>query len=369
MGKRIKERLFPEYLKAEFPIAMERYRKCDQIKPKSQIKKEIRQYKKFWGCYPYDYFLADMYRADNPITREGIINYIPAFFWYELFLPHHTSYLNSSIIDNKIFTENIFQGLGINQPETLCRIINNTLYSSTMVKSTFMQIMREIEMKSPAKLFIKPAGSGAGRGIYTFHRNDMGQYIGCQNNILTEHLLFALSKNTDYIVQAGVVQDPELSKIFPGSINTCRILTENIDGVSRAVCAILRVGQGQSDIDNASAGGIFLKIDLDNGRIGDYAMTKKFEQLWEHPDTHFKFRNFVIPRWSEIRRFAENSADKLPLFTHLGWDIASCINGPLAIETNMSPGIESLQFVNGGLREKFGINDPDYYWKNPGKRV
>jgi hypothetical protein len=41
----------------------------------------------------------------------------------------------------------------------------------------------------------------------------------------------------------------------------------------------------------------------------------------------------------------------------------------MAIEVNLGPGIESLQISHGGLREAFGITDPDYYWKNLGKRV
>jgi hypothetical protein len=366
--QRIKEKLFPEYLKNEFPIAMERYRKCDQVKPTSQMKKEIRSYKKFWKCYPYFYFLADLYRVDNQLSPEEILNYIPAFFWDELYLPHHTDYMNSPLIDNKIFTTDIFRGLGIPQPETISSVIDNRLYSSTMKKTTFDKIILDIEKQRPEKIFLKPAESGAGRGILIFHRTNGGPYITRQNDKFDEHLLLTKSKNTDYIIQAGVIQNPELSKIFPGSVNTCRIVTENLDGVSRAVCAILRVGSGQSDIDNASTGGMFIKIDMESGRVGDYAITMKYEKLLEHPDTNFKFHHFIIPQWTEIRKLAETSAEKLPLFVHLGWDIALSLRGPLVIETNLNPGINTLQFANGGLREKFGITDPDYYWKNPGKR-
>jgi hypothetical protein len=63
-----------------------------------------------------------------------------------------------------------------------------------------------------------------------------------------------------------------------------------------------------------------------------------------------------------------DSADKLPFFTHLGWDIALTREGPVAIEVNLGPGIEGLQIACGGLRKVFQIEDPDYYWKNPGKR-
>ena len=170
-------------------------------------------------------------------------------------------------------------------------------------------------------------------------------------------------------MQAGVLQDKEISTIFPGSVNTIRIITENLRGESRIVCAMLRMGRGQSGIDNASPGGIFIGIDIENGKVRDHARSKLNEKFSRHPDTGFEFRNFTISRWDEIQRFTIESADKIPLFAHLGWDIALTHEGPIAIETNINMGIESLQIANGGLREKFGITNPDYYWKNPGKRI
>jgi len=368
-GKRIKEKLYPGYLVPEFKKAMERYRVCDTIKKKPQIKKEIRLYKKFWGCYPYDYFLCDLYRADNQITQEEIINYIPAFFWYELYLPHHTSYNYSQIIDNKILTEQIFRSLKIPQADTFCLVINNKLYSSEMVKSTFDQILHDIKQNNPDKIFVKPAESCAGRGIYIFNKTDSGLYATREKIIFNDNFLSMISRDKNYIVQPGVLQNQDISKIFPGSVNTCRIITENKEGVSRVVCAVLRIGRGQSDIDNASAGGIFLKIDINSGKVGEQAMSYELEKYSEHPDTHFVFHNSKIPRWNEIRKFAVESADKFPLFAHLGWDIALTMNGPIAIETNLSPGIEVHQIPSGGLRQEFSITDPNYYWKTLGKRL
>jgi hypothetical protein len=372
---KLKEKLYPQYdstvLSNRLLIAnaMKRYRDCDDRKNPAQIKTEIQAYKKFWKCYPHDYFLCDLYRRDNPITTEALINYIPSFFWYYLYLPHHTSYNFSLIINNKIFTEQFFQGLNIPQPKTLCRIINGNLYSPQMERCTFHQAQQEITENSYEKLFVKPAWGGGSKGIYIFHKNASGIYTTHQNLVLDENFLAKIGKTNNYIIQAGIIQDHEISKIYPGSVNTCRIVTENYNGVSRVVCGVLRIGRGQNEVDNASAGGIFLKIDITTGNVGDQAMSYDYEKFSEHPNTHFVFHNFKIPQWDEIRKFAMVSSDKLPFFTHLGWDIALTDLGPVAIETNLSPGIEVLQIPYGGLREVFGITDPDYYWKNPGKRL
>ena len=63
------------------------------------------------------------------------------------------------------------------------------------------------------------------------------------------------------------------------------------------------------------------------------------------------------------------NAKRLPQFTYLGWDIALTRRGPLAIETNLGFGLDSYQIALGGLREPFQISDPQFYWKNKGKRV
>jgi glutathione synthase/RimK-type ligase-like ATP-grasp enzyme len=67
-------------------------------------------------------------------------------------------------------------------------------------------------------------------------------------------------------------------------------------------------------------------------------------------------------------KFAKESAGKLPFFAHLAWDIALTEEGPVVIEINLSPGISGLQMSCGGLRRVFSIQNPEYYWKNPGNR-
>ena len=376
IGMKLKEKFYPKYdsnpvysPRSLIANAMKRFKDCDAKKSRYQIKSEIQAYKKFWKCYPYDYFLCNLYRADNFVTKDEIINYIPGFFWYYLFLPHHTSYNLKSIINNKIVTEQFFQSLRISQPKTLCKIINGNLYSSQMVRCTFNQVQHEIADNLYEKLFVKPAWGGGSKGIHIFHKNDSGIYTTHQNMIFDENFLSSIGRTKDYILQPGVVQDQGISKIYPKSVNTCRIITENYEGVSHAVCGVLRLGRGQNEVDNASAGGIFLKIDMKSGTVGDEAMSYDYEKFSEHPDTRFVFHDFKISGWDKILKVATESADKLPFFTHLGWDIALTESGPIAIETNLNPGIEVLQIPYGGLREKFGIMDPGYYWKNTGKRL
>lgn len=349
--------------------AMERFRNCDNKKNKSRIKREIQLCKKYWKCYPHHYFTNNLYRADKEFTDEELINYIPQFYWFNVFLPHYSSPRFYLIGENKIIIEQFFKALKISQPKTLCILLNGYVYSSGMERLTGNQVQNELIQNNPEKLFVKPAEGCGGKGIHIFHKNDPGHFVTKDNVSFDQHFLDTIGKDQDYIVQHGVTQSREISEIYPESVNTFRIYTENKNGMARVVCAMLRMGHGHKEIDNVSSGGICVNIDISTGKLGNYAISYEEEKFLQHPDTHVAFRNVTISQWEEIWKFAILSASKIPFLTYLGWDIALTPDGPVAIEINRTPAIDIIEMLSGGKRVAFGIDDPDYYWKNLGKRA
>jgi len=95
--------------KLHFIQAKERYKKCDNTKNATRIKKEIKICKQYWKCYPYHYFINNLFMAENDLTDEEIINYIPHFFGFKLFLPHYFSPKFSMVGANKIIMEHFFK--------------------------------------------------------------------------------------------------------------------------------------------------------------------------------------------------------------------------------------------------------------------
>jgi hypothetical protein len=374
-GMRLREKFYPKYdpdpntsPRQSLAKSMKRFSDCDSKKSASQIRAEINLCKKFWKCFPYHYYLYDLYRQDMQLSESALLNFIPNFFWYYLYLPHHTSYRYWMISDNKIFTECYFKSNNIAQPDTLCKIINGSIYSSDMNLLNFDKLKHNLRSGMHRKLFMKPAESGRGLGFYVFHRNEEGEFLTSNNTMLTLEFLKTEGQKKAYIIQYGIVQHPALDSIFPGAVNTIRIITENKEGNVSVLCAMLRMGRGRGEIDNASAGGIFIKIDLKSGKLGNFASSYECEKFFRHPDTAFEFKNIQIPLWTEVLTFVRVSAEKIPYFTHLAWDIALTPGGPIAIEINLGAGVDGLQISHGGLRETFGIDNPDYYWKNLGKR-
>ena len=353
-----------------FEQSMKRFHHCDNKKDASQIKKEIRACKKYWKCYPYHYYIHDLFRKDKPLSEEELVNFIPHYYYYYLFLPHYAPAPKFSLIaDNKLFTDQIFRALNIAKPETICSLYNGALYTPDMHPCSFGDIIQHLSGNEYEKIFVKPAEGSGGKGIQIFHRTEDGHYETRQKQRFDNPFLATIGKKSDYVIEPGIVQDGEMSKIFSLSVNTCRIITENRNGKVRLVCAILRMGQGQNEVDNISSGGICTNIDITSGKFGDFAISYNGEKITTHPDTQYAFSHQGISRWNEIVFYLTESAGKLPFFTYVGWDIALTRDGPVTIEINKSPAIDIMEDTSWGLREAFGIDDPDYYWKNPGNRM
>ncbi|MDG6219740.1 MAG: sugar-transfer associated ATP-grasp domain-containing protein, partial [Candidatus Thermoplasmatota archaeon] len=181
--------------------------------------------------------------------------------------------------------------------------------------------------------------------------------------------LATIGKKKDYIIQPGLIQHDELSRIYPHSVNTFRIATENSNGNVRLLCATLRMGQRGMEVDNGTQGGLLVKIDVEKGTFSDYATTEENEYFEKHPDTNFVFKKYQLKNWKDIKEFTIEATQKLSDFAYLGWDIALTDSGPVAIETNFKFGLDHYQVALGGLREILEITDPDFYWKNKGKRI
>ncbi len=153
------------------------------------------------------------------------------------------------------------------------------------------------------------------------------------------------------VVQEGLTQCATLSKINASSINTIRLLTLlHRNGSVKIYSVILRMGVGDSKVDNASSGGITVGVE-NNGRLKPVAYNAAGERFEEHPTTHAKFNDYVIPNFEIIKQLVKQQATHLPHFRLISWDIAIDENEePIIIEANLHFGeIDFHQLNNGPL--------------------
>ena len=159
------------------------------------------------------------------------------------------------------------------------------------------------------------------------------------------------------LIEALIIQHDEINKLYPCAVNTLRVFSYH----GYIIGAVLRVGRGGMNIDNASSGGLFAEVDIDNGIIRHNAVNYQNKEYVVHPDTQVQFLGFQIPMWDDICNLicdATKLVEGIPL---LGWDIAITNIGPEIVEVNAQPEIALLQISSKkGIRQI--LRKYDLYW-------
>ena len=191
-------------------------------------------------------------------------------------------------------------------------------------------------------IFFRPIGLYGGEGCFKLDRENMGKQLKAEYDNLM---------SGDYTHTAPIRQHPAIDKIHPHSINTLRILTFlNGDSVN-VVSSFMRIGVGDSVVDNASSGGLFIGIYQEKGtlkRKGYRDLKFGGDELTRHPDSGFEFQNFKIPFFKSALELAIKAATHIADII-IGWDIAITTTGPTIIEGNERPDLFMSDVAYGGL--------------------
>lgn len=189
-------------------------------------------------------------------------------------------------------------------------------------------------MESREVVISKPAAATCGQGIEKLHKSDFAD----------------LKEMYDHLRQAGsglledfVVQHEDVSRIYPGSVNTYRIVTVRSQGVSNVVYAFIRIGNGGRFVDNINSGGMAAPVDVDTGIIQFAAFDKDSIYYEVHPATGCPIAGYQLPYWKESIEMCLKATEVVPQLGYVGWDIAVSADGPQLIEGNHFPGHDILQ--------------------------
>lgn len=191
-------------------------------------------------------------------------------------------------------------------------------------------------------VFLKPMEGEGGKGCIKLNKNDLGQLPELVSQMLIAHC---------YIFQEEVRQHAEINKIHAGCINTLRLETyKERSGKIHVLGGFIRIGTGANVVDNVSAGGFFVGVDLYTGclkAVGHQFMEYGGAELNAHPESGFVFDNFELPYFAEVITVLRKAAVYLP-DRYLGWDIALSDTGPQVIEVNANPGMFVTDIAVGG---------------------
>lgn len=149
-----------------------------------------------------------------------------------------------------------------------------------------------------------------------------------------------------YFCQEVVEPHPFFARFNPSSLNTFRTwMARDENGDWDMVLAILRIGLGDSAVDNVMQMGIAVRVDVASGRLS-VGLQKTIERVshTHHPTTNVRIQGETVPMWDDIKALCHDVATRFPFFDFLAVDVAVGANGPLVMELSVTP--DDLQGVS-----------------------
>lgn len=181
----------------------------------------------------------------------------------------------------------------------------------------------------------KPSQGSCGWGIEKLDRADFPSLDALYAHLAEKAPLLELEE--------VIVQHPAVSAIYPGSINTVRMVTiRGKSGKVYLVTAMFRIGNGKF-VDNFNSGGMVAPMDPETGTVIDRALDKQKNLYADHPATGAPIKGFTFPDWDRAVELVKSAAQVVPEVGYVGWDVCFTPEGPCLVEGNQFPGHDIYQ--------------------------
>ena len=317
-----------------------RFFKSNRKKRFSKIARETFMLWHYWKMFPFHYFRYNLYLEEKSLSKNELISYVPEFYFDWVIIPEKNDIQYISLLSNKIISDRYLKSFKIPLPKTIIYIISNRLVNED--SSPVNNLVFEKNIGDKRLIFVKPVLGRGGDGIKIMKKEE-----------LTFDILFLLAKKGDYICQEEIKQHHILSKIYPYSVNTLRVVTKSNNLDFKIIAAILRIGQGGERVDNSNKGGISVELDLSSWRLKEVGYSEHpVDRFLSHPDTNVEFNGILLPYKEEISKLIKRITEIIPSCEYLGMDIAFSINGPIIIEVNPGFGIDHVQIsLQKGIKD------------------
>lgn len=152
------------------------------------------------------------------------------------------------------------------------------------------------------------------------------------------------------LVEELLLQHPEMARLYPGSVNSLRVVTYlDPDGEVHVLAAVLKIGNG-GVIDNFSSGGMYTMLG-DDGRALHAAADEEAHAYETHPLTGVRITGFQVPLYDEVLALVDRLARRVPELPYIGWDIAITPERPVVIEGNHNTGVFQSKPTVSGIRQ------------------
>lgn len=302
----------------------------------SQLSSEqVKEIKSFYRNYFKPNPLFHTFYTEK--TGSFCSNYIPDDIWFTSIDRHFNNREKAKVLDHKSYYERMFMNSGVKFPQNILERINGFWFNEHGVIISFEEALEIIKRED--SLFVKLSiGSCGGRGVIHLSRED----------VILEKFKKFVKDGQDVVVQRAIKQHEVLGKVGKTSVNTLRIISLlNVNEV-KIYSSCLRMGIGESKVDNASSGGIITGVQP-NGQLKNCAYTMFGVKYDSHPTTGQLFSEVIIPSYEEVIKEIKRLHPMIPDFRLVSWDFAIDQNEqPILIEVNLCMGgLDFHQLCNG----------------------
>lgn len=314
------------------------------VSGKSKFGILILKLKMVYYRYAYEFSFKEFYNYNFEYKKKkDCLNYVPG---YEMMRLYNEIYFDTETYNyfaDKRETYNLYK----------------KYYKRDVIYVSSLQDLGDFSVfvQEHKKFIAKPPLQNNGKGIFVVD--------------LTDGQTKAYDVFSKCVAQGGMLieefinQGKEMSCLSINSVNTVRFITYYKDNHLTMITAFLRMGLGNSYVDNASQGGLFAGIDINTGKLTTDAYKKNVNDYYsKHPDTDVAIKGFQLPEWGKLLEVVRSIVTVYPEKTFVGWDFAYGDKGWVLIEANGGPGIYAAQMSNQtGLRKAFSdtvFNDSKY---------
>jgi len=255
----------------------------------------------------------------------------------------------TAVLKDKFVFNRILDSLRFPTPRLIAVCIDGKMWWFDDPKETGIE---DIASRGGVDMYCKTLLGECADGVY--HLTGGCGVLLCDGEEIDTGRLEELTSGA-FLLQERIEQHPEMSRLYPNSINTIRLVTIMGDAGPSLFAASIRTGASGNTRDNWAVGGLSGGIDLETGRLGRWFDFKPGYggRTDTHPDSGVVFGEFTVPMFDAAKRMALGLHSFLYGIQSVGWDMAITPGGPVFIEGNDNWEITPHQIIDGGLRRRF----------------
>ena len=211
-------------------------------------------------------------------------------------------------------------------------------------------------LKAKGKLVFKPNAGTHGDGFYKIEYRKPFILINDSKSSEEDLIKILSSQKSTYVVTDYLEMHSHLKKIYPGAVNTVRIMVINRNCTEPKIMqTYLRVGTSKTGVtDNIAYGGIAIYVDKDSGFYDRAGLLKnhQYQSIKFHPDTGTLLEGY-LPNWDIVKSGVYKIANSMPQLEYLGFDVVITEEGFKILEINIHQDIHKAHEFDKPINDFF----------------